>query len=440
MNEHFVRKAKEILGPDVFHGTLWDEARQRVANAFLEVANEATSGSPARNLVIEAQHNKIAELQSALKEKEAEIEKLVHTINLTYKVQKEKDERISQLEKELADENSDICEQRNKAETALRECEGNLRKVHSDNEIRRERISQLERELATVTAATMETVTENAEFRAALNLAQGAFNRIIDGVPACNEGGLYVEHFDEVGNPVGTEQVDPMAVISCIVGCATSALSSDSIKREAERIAKLEHASDMLDEIDELLPHHSRRDITGVSIIDDVRDLVKEAEKTRFLLNDSTNTIRRGKVRIEELEAEVKKLTGGLAWFYRFIKDELHASGAECEWVNKAKEFAGYEIEERERLRKEKDTFVGLLAGEVKMSGLQANRITELESKLSAGRACVEALEYLLHAGWIDAYVGTLHKKPEFFLTPTKFKELQDALTLAKSSGLEGGK
>ena len=56
-----------------------------------------------------------------------------------------------------------------------------------------------------------------------------ALERIIDGVPASEPGGgLFVEHRDENGEYIGSEQVDPIAVISCIVGIARTALSRRS--------------------------------------------------------------------------------------------------------------------------------------------------------------------------------------------------------------------
>lgn len=52
-----------------------------------------------------------------------------------------------------------------------------------------------------------------------------ALERIVEGVPAHdNHNGLFFAHFDENGNEIGIEQVDPMAVIGSILSVATEAL------------------------------------------------------------------------------------------------------------------------------------------------------------------------------------------------------------------------
>lgn len=50
---------------------------------------------------------------------------------------------VSRLEAELENENGDICEQRNKAEATLRECELTLDKMRSENAIRKEKVEAL---------------------------------------------------------------------------------------------------------------------------------------------------------------------------------------------------------------------------------------------------------------------------------------------------------
>lgn len=52
-----------------------------------------------------------------------------------------------------------------------------------------------------------------------------AFTQILRGIPASDgHGGLYHMHFDDNGNELGQEQVDPMAVIDNIIGIASRAI------------------------------------------------------------------------------------------------------------------------------------------------------------------------------------------------------------------------
>ena len=67
---------------------------------------------------------------------------------------------------------------------------------------------------------------ENLRLSEKLGRCRVALDRIITGVPAVADGGCFVEHHDENGNYVGTEQVDPLAVISCMVGVASDCLTS----------------------------------------------------------------------------------------------------------------------------------------------------------------------------------------------------------------------
>lgn len=65
------------------------------------------------------------------------------------------------------------------------------------------------------------------EARDEVRVLRQALERIVDGVPASEPGGgLFIEHRDENGEYIGSEQVDPIAVISCIVGIAASALAA----------------------------------------------------------------------------------------------------------------------------------------------------------------------------------------------------------------------
>lgn len=66
-----------------------------------------------------------------------------------------------------------------------------------------------QRDAATVNAAKM----------------QAALERIQSSIPACDgSGGLYEVHHDGDGNELGTQPVDPMAVIQSIAGVAQEAL------------------------------------------------------------------------------------------------------------------------------------------------------------------------------------------------------------------------
>lgn len=55
---------------------------------------------------------------------------------------------------------------------------------------------------------------------------RAALQHVIDTLPAVGQdGGLFIEHCDCDGNPVGYESVDPMAVVSEMVDIAMRAIS-----------------------------------------------------------------------------------------------------------------------------------------------------------------------------------------------------------------------
>lgn len=66
-----------------------------------------------------------------------------------------------------------------------------------------------------------------AEDSARLEEARSALTKIVESVPAEDgHGGLYVMHHDERGEELGPESVDPMAVISNMVGIAQRAIAA----------------------------------------------------------------------------------------------------------------------------------------------------------------------------------------------------------------------
>lgn len=67
--------------------------------------------------------------------------------------------------------------------------------------------------------AQRDTATANAA------KMQAALERIQSSIPACDgNGGLYEVHHDGEGNELGTQPVDPMAVIQHVAGIAQEAL------------------------------------------------------------------------------------------------------------------------------------------------------------------------------------------------------------------------
>jgi hypothetical protein len=63
--------------------------------------------------------------------------------------------------------------------------------------------------------------------REAVRVFEDALRRIVDGCPACTPGGgMHVEHFDENGEHVGTQDVDPVEVVASMFGIASAAIQS----------------------------------------------------------------------------------------------------------------------------------------------------------------------------------------------------------------------
>ena len=54
-----------------------------------------------------------------------------------------------------------------------------------------------------------------------------AIGRVVDGIPACVDGNFIIDHCDSEGEFIGSETVDPVAIISSIHGALRAALGKE---------------------------------------------------------------------------------------------------------------------------------------------------------------------------------------------------------------------
>ena len=65
-------------------------------------------------------------------------------------------------------------------------------------------------------------------------ILRDALTLIIDGVPIFADGAFITEHFSPDGEPIGVEQHDPVAIIQCMLGVASEALTAGAEAEPSE--------------------------------------------------------------------------------------------------------------------------------------------------------------------------------------------------------------